>query len=415
LWDETGQATFRRFCSDPNLDLAKRLRELTASAPLKLMQKAAALREQGRDVISLGAGEPDFETPEPARRAAHAAIDAGKTHYTPCPGEKALRVAIARKLATENGLEYSADEILVSTGAKQSLHNAFLALLDPGDVAVIPAPYWVTYPEAARLVGATPRIVPTEPGSGFKLDLVRLDAALRGARLFVFNSPSNPSGAVYSHTEIAALGELLLRHDCWIVTDEIYEKLVFDGAEHHSLPAVCPRLRERTVVVNGFSKAYAMTGWRLGYAAGPRDAIEAMDLVQSHTTSNASSISQHAAIGALGSDGADLRRMVAAFARRRQVVLDALAAIPGLTLVPPQGAFYVFPDASRYFEDGGGSSALAERILDEANVAVVAGDAFGEDRSIRLSYATSDALLGKALERLRKFFLESPGRKGRAP
>jgi len=415
LWDETGQATFRRFCSDPKLELAKRLCELTASAPLKLMQKAAALREQGRDVISLGAGEPDFETPEPARRAAHAAIDAGKTHYTPCPGEKSLRVAIARKLEVENGLTYSADEILVSTGAKQSLYNAFLALLDPGDVAVIPAPYWVTYPEAARLVGAQPRIVATTPASGFKLDFAALDVALRGARLFVFNSPSNPTDTVYSRSELATLNELLLRHDCWIVTDEIYEKLVFDGAEHHSLPAVCPPLRERTIVVNGLSKAYAMTGWRIGYAAGPRAAIEAMDLVQSHTTSNACSISQHAALGALASDGGDVRRMVDAFARRRRVVLDALGAIPGLTLVPPQEAFYVFPDASRYFGATGGSAALAERILDEVNVAVVAGDAFGEDRAIRISYATSDALLGKGLERLRKFFLETSERKGRAP
>jgi len=385
---------------------AKRLRELTESAPLKLMQRAAALRESGRDVISLGAGEPDFETPEPARRAAHAAIDGGKTHYTPCPGEKALREAIARKLERENGLRYGADEILVSNGAKQSLYNAFLALLDPGDVAVVPAPYWVTYPEAARLVGAVPRIVPTTPAAGWKLDLAQLDRALAGARLFVFNSPSNPTGAVYSRAELAALAEVLLKHDCWVVTDEIYEKLVFDGAEHHSLPAVEPRLRERTVVVNGLSKAYAMTGWRIGYAAGPRAAIAAMDLVQSHTTSNACSISQHAALGALEGDGADVRRMVDAFARRRRTVLDALRGIPGLALDPPQGAFYVFPDASRYFDEKSGSAALAERILEEADVAVVAGEAFGEDRAIRLSYATSDDQLARALERLRKFFLE---------
>jgi len=391
------------------LDLAKRLRELTPSAPLKLMQKAAALREQGRDVISLGAGEPDFATPEPARRAAHAAIDAGHTHYTPCPGEKSLREAIARKLERDNGLRYASDEILVSNGAKQSLYNAFLALLDPGDVAVVPAPYWVTYPEAVRLVGATPRIVRTAPEAGYRLDLAELDRALIGARLFAFNSPGNPTGTVLTRAELAALGDLLLRHDCWVVTDEIYEKLVFDGAEHHSLPAVCPRLRERTIVVNGMSKAYAMTGWRIGYAAGPRAAIEAMELVQSHTTSNACSISQHAALGALASDGGDVRRMVEAFARRRRRVLDALGDLPGLTLSPPHGAFYVFPDASAHFAPGTGSAALTERILEEANVAVVAGEAFGEDRAIRLSYATSDALLDEALRRLRKFFLSSKG------
>ena len=374
------------------------------------MQKAAALREQGRDVISLGAGEPDFETPEPARLAAHAAIDGGKTHYTPCPGEKSLREALARKLERENGLSCSWQDVIVSNGAKQSLYNAFLALLDPGDTALIPTPYWVTYPEATKLVGATPRFLATRPETGFKIDPGELDRALKGVRLFVFNSPSNPTGAVYDSKELAALGEALGRHDCWIVTDEIYEKLVFDGAEHLSLPAVCPKLRERTVVVNGLSKAYAMTGWRLGYAAGPRAAIEAMDLVQSHTTSNASSISQQAAIGALASDGADLRRMVEAFGRRRRLVLDALARIEGLKLVAPRGAFYAFPDVSARFERLGvaGAAALCEKILAETGVVLVAGDAFGDDRCMRLSYATSEALLTEALARLQRWFQRFP-------
>jgi aspartate aminotransferase len=386
------------------LNVAKRLSALAPSAPLALMQKAAALREQGREVISLGAGEPDFETPEPARRAAHAAIDGGKTHYTPCAGEKALRVALARKLERENGLRCSWDEVIVSSGAKQSLWNAFAALLDPGDVAVIPAPYWVTYPEAAKLAGATPRLLPTTPESGFKVAPAELDRALAGARLFVFNSPSNPTGAVYSEAELRALGEVLARHDCWIVTDEIYEKLVFDGAEHRSLPAVCPQLRERTIVVNGFSKAYAMTGWRLGYAAGPKAAIDAMDLVQSHTTSNACSVSQQAALGALAADGTELRAMIDAFARRRKRVLASFARLPGAKLVAPQGAFYVFPDVSPWLVDGTTSSRLCERILDETGVALVAGDAFGEPRCVRLSYATSDALLETALTRLERFF-----------
>ena len=373
------------------------------------MQKAALLREQGRDVISLGAGEPDFETPRPVREAAKAAIDGGKTHYTPCAGEKALREAIAAKLLRDNGLRYDASEIVVSNGAKQSLYNAFHALLDPGDVAVIPSPYWVTYPEAVRLVGATPRLVPTAARAGFKPDLGALDAALRGARLFVFNSPSNPTGAVWSRAEIAALGEVLARHDCWIVTDEIYEKLVFDGAQHHSLPAVCPALRERTVVVNGLSKAYAMTGWRMGYAAAPRAAAAAMDLVQSHTTSNASSISQHAAIAALQGDGRELAAMAEAFARRRRLVVDALAKIEGLELVAPQGAFYVFPDVSRWL--GGtlkDATALCERLLMEAGVAAVPGEAFGDPRCIRLSYATSDELLREALARVARFLASLP-------
>ncbi len=373
------------------------------------MQKAALLREQGRSIISLGAGEPDFETPVAARDAAHAAIDGGQTHYTPCPGEKSLREAIAAKLARDNGLRYDANEILVSNGAKQSLYNAFLALLDPGEVAVIPSPYWVTYPEAVRLVGATPRLLPMRAGRGFKLDPDELDQALRGARLFVLNSPSNPTGAVCSRSELQAIGAVLARHDCWIVTDEIYEKLVFDGAEHHSLPAVCPQLRERTVVVNGLSKAYAMTGWRMGYAAGPRAAIEAMDLVQSHTTSNACSISQHAAKAALSTDGREIRAMADAFARRRRLLLAGLAKIPGLTLVPPQGAFYVFPDVTPWI---GGAVAnateLCERILDEAGVAIVSGEAFGAPSCIRISYATSDTLIAEALVRLAKLFAGLP-------
>jgi aspartate aminotransferase len=387
------------------LDIARRLGEVSASAPLALMQKAAALKEIGRDVISLAAGEPDFDTPEPARRAAHGAIDGGKTHYTPCPGDRRLREALARKLERENRLQYSWQEVLVSNGAKQSLYNAFLALADPGDVVLIPAPCWVTYPEAAKLIGAIPRLLPTTPERGFKLDPDQLDRALAGARLFVFNSPSNPTGAVYTRAELLELGAVLRRHDCWIVTDEIYEKLVFDGAEHHSLPAVCPELRERTVVVNGLSKAYAMTGWRLGYAAGPRAAIEAMDLVQSHTTSNACSISQEAALGALASDGSDVRRMVEAFARRRRLVLDGLARIRGLELVAPQGAFYAFPDASALF---GGSirtgADLCERVLEEVGVVLVAGDAFGAPRCFRLSYAAADAQIAEALARLERMF-----------
>jgi len=369
------------------------------------MQKAAALREQGRDVISLGAGEPDFDTPEPARSAAHAAIDGGRTHYTPCPGERSLREAVAAKLERDNGLRCSWREILVSHGAKQSLYNAFLALTDPGDTILIPSPYWVTYPEAAKLVGARPRLLPAAAEAGFKIAPGELDRALAGARLFVFNSPNNPTGAVYSRDEIAALGEVLARHDCWIVTDEIYEKLVFDGAEHHSLPVVCPELRDRTIVVNGLSKAYAMTGWRIGYAAGPRAAIEAMDRVQNHTTSNACSISQHAALGALEGGGPDVRRMVEAFARRRRLVLARLEGIPGLKLAPPRGAFYLFPDASAWLGGPiGSAAALCERILAETGVALVAGDAFGDARCFRLSYAASDALLEKALARLERFF-----------
>jgi aspartate aminotransferase len=387
------------------LDIARRLSELSSSAPLALLQKAASLREQGRDVISLAAGEPDFETPEPARHAAHAAIDGGKTHYTAVAGERKLREALAAKLERENGLRHAWQQVLVSNGAKQSLYNAFLALVDPGDTVVIPAPYWVTYPEATKLVGAKPRLLQTNPANGFRIEPDELDQALRGARLFVFNSPGNPTGIVYSRAEIAELGRVLARHDCWIVTDEIYEKLVYDGAEHHSLPSVCPDLRERTVVVNGLSKVYAMTGWRIGYAAGPKAVIDAMDLVQSHTTSNACSISQHAALGALGSDGSELRAMVEAFARRRRLVLSRLARVDGLALAPPQGAFYVFPDASAFLGDSiRDSTHLCERILDETGVALVAGDAFGEGRCIRLSYAASDAQLDAALTRLERFF-----------
>ncbi len=386
--------------------LAERVRQIKESAPLLINQRAAELRESGRDVISLSAGEPDFDTPESAAAAAVAAIRAGRTKYTACAGIKPLRQAIADKMRQQTGQSYSADEILVSNGAKQCIYNAFVALLDPGNAVLIPAPYWVSYPAAATLVGAQARIVPTRAQDGFKLGPEDLERALfPSCKLVVLNSPSNPTGAVYSRDELEQLGAVLTRHSCFILTDEIYEELVYDGAEHHSLVEVCPHLKNRTVVVNGFSKSYAMTGWRVGYAAGPRDVIAAMDRVQNHSTSNACSISQEAALGALTGGTKERMVMRAHFAERRRIVLEGLKSIEGLVLPPPMGAFYAFPDVSSYYAKGlEGSVAMCERILEEVSVALVPGEAFGDDRCIRLSFATGNRLLEEAIARLRRFF-----------
>jgi len=395
------------------MPISRRASKLVPSATLAVSQRAAELRRAGKDVISLGAGEPDFPTPAAALEAARAAIDAGHTHYTAAAGIVELREAIARKLSEENGLSYQADQVIVGTGAKQCLYNSLLALTDPGDEVLIPAPYWVTYPVAAELVGATARFVRTDVEHGFRLQPQDLEAALTpDTRLFLFNSPSNPTGAVYDAEEIRALAEVLRRHpDVWIVTDEIYEKLVFDEARHHSLPALCPDLAERCVVLNGVSKAYAMTGWRIGYAAGPKEVIAAMVRAQGHTTSNATSVSQYAALGALQGPREALEAMRQTFARRRQRVVDSLLAVDGIRLLPPQGAFYVFPQVSAWFDaNREGSVALCQKILEEVEVAVVPGAAFGNDDCLRISYATADQSLDEALRRLTVFFRDHPAR-----
>ena len=388
------------------MELSRRAQNLTTSATLAITQRAADLRAAGRNVISLGAGEPDFPTPESGTRAAIEAIKAGHTHYTACAGIGELREAIAEKLRRENGLDYGADEIIVGTGVKQCLYTALLTLTDPGDEVLMSRPYWVTYPAAAELVGAIPRYVNTDATQGFKLDPSQLEANLTPrTRVFLLNSPSNPTGAVYSREELIAIGEVLKKSSAWVVCDEIYEKLVFGDASHCPLAAACPDLADRVILLNGVSKAYAMTGWRIGYAAGPRAAIQAMGRAQSHVTSNATSVAQYAALGALTGAAESLQKMKETFSRRRDHLINVLSNIEGIRFLPPDGAFYAFPDISAWFdEDTAGSTALCRQILEEAEVAVVPGEAFGDDRCLRISYATSDTNLREALDRLTEFF-----------
>jgi aspartate aminotransferase len=382
------------------------------SATVAISGLARDLRAEGRDVIALAAGEPDFDTPEHVREAAIRAIRNGETRYTAVDGTPELKAAIARKFARENGLDYAPDEIGVGTGGKQVLYNALVATLDPGDEVVIPAPYWVSYPDIVRLTGATPVPVPCPLEAGFKLDPEALERAITPrTRWLVLNSPSNPTGAGYAEAEIAALADVLLRHPhVWLLTDNIYEHLVFDGFRFATPAAVAPGLRERTLTVNGVSKAYCMTGWRIGYAGGPAPLIAAMRKIQSQSTSNPCSVSQAAAVAALDGPTDFIARNNRAFVRRRDMVVTGLDACPGIACPMPQGAFYVYPSVAGCIgrTTAGGArleddAAFARALLEEEGVAVVPGEAFGLSPHVRISYATSDEALAEALERIRRF------------
>lgn len=369
--------------------------------------RAKELKRQGIDVVAFAAGEPDFPTPDYICRAAHQAIDRGETRYTPASGTPELRAAIAKKLREENGLSYEPNEIVVSCGAKHSLANVILALVDEGDEVLLPSPYWVSYPEMVHLAGGVVRVLPTTPESGFKVkpeDIAR--ACTPRTKLFILNSPSNPTGTVYTPEELERIGQVLLEKKLWCISDEIYEKLVFGGAVHRSIAALLKDLKERTIVVNGHSKAYAMTGWRIGYAAGPRQVMEAVANIQSHTTSNPTSIAQAAALAALSDGAEELERMRSEFERRRDRIVQLLRAIDGVSLpVEPQGAFYVFPDVSRLYGRGAmkdvkDSTGFAQVCLEKAHVALVPGRPFGADNCVRLSYATGLDRIEEGMRRL---------------
>jgi aspartate aminotransferase len=387
--------------------LSARVRNLSPSRTIAMNQRARKLREAGVDVIDLTVGEPDFPTPEAVREAAKRAIDEGNNLYTPVAGYNDLREAVSRKLMRENGLDYPASLVMASAGAKHCLANALLALVDPGDEVILPAPHWVSYAELAKLAGGLPVSLPTLASEGYKLRPEALEAAITPrTKALVLCSPSNPTGAVYSAEELAALAAVLERHPrVWAVSDEVYEHIDYTGRPHASL-ASAPSLRDRTVLVNGVSKAYAMTGWRIGYLAGPAPLVKACVDLQGQMTTNASSIAQRAAFAALESGTSLIGGMQEAFRRRRALVLAGASALPGLELVEPEGAFYIFPDVSSYFGRKAGATAIAgsddfaEYLLDEARVAVVPGSAFGDDRCLRLSFAASDARLAAALERM---------------
>lgn len=389
------------------MKLSERARAISPSPTLAIDARAKEMKAQGIKVVNFGVGEPDFDTPQHIKEAATAALAAGMTKYTPVGGIPELKEAIVAKFAHDNGLTYSPDEIVVSVGAKHSLYNAIQVLCDEGDEVIVPAPYWVSYVEQVKLAGGVPKIVRTSLDNGFKLTPEELRAALSPrARVLILNTPSNPTGAVYDRRELEALAEVALSAGLTIVSDEVYEKLVYDGNQHVSIASVAPEVQAQTVVINGVSKAYAMTGWRIGYVGAPREVARAMTRLQSHSTSNPTSIAQAAALAALIGPQEPVQEMVAAFARRRAYILERLQALPGVACPAPGGAFYVFPDFSAYWgreykgKRIGNSTDLAQIFLEEAQVAVVPGIAFGDDNCIRFSYAASRATIAEGLDRV---------------
>jgi aspartate aminotransferase len=389
------------------MKLAQRTKHVALSPTFRINAMARAMAADGIDVVDFSVGEPDFDTPPSAKDAGKTAIDRNFTRYTANEGTIELRRAIAEKLASDNGLTYAPDQILVSSGAKSSLYCAAMALFGPDDEVLIPAPYWVSYPEQIRLAGARPLVIETGEANGFKLTARQLDVEVgTRTRGIVLNYPANPTGACYDRTELAALADVVIQHDLVVVADEIYEKLLYDRRTFTSIAAVSPEMASRTIVVNGMSKAFAMTGWRLGYAAGPKAIIEAMAKVQSHATSHPSSISQAAGEVALRGAADDVRRMAAEFERRRNAVVTFLGKLPGLTLVPPAGAFYVFPNVSGLYKRGvagkrvSSGQEVAEALLEKARVAVVPGEAFGAADHIRISFSCSMQRLQDGLARI---------------
>lgn len=393
------------------LTLSSRVARIKPSPTLAVTARAKALKAQGHDIIDLGAGEPDFDTPNYIKEAAIRAIRDGFTKYTAVDGIPSLKEAVVDKFATENGLHFNTSQILVSVGGKQSFYNLAQALLDPEDEVVIPAPYWVSYLDIVLIADATPVVIPTTFDNGFKLNPEALDTALTyKTKLVVLNSPSNPTGAVYTRAELMALGEVLRRYPhTLIATDDMYEHINWGPEPFCNIANVCPDLIERTIVLNGVSKAYAMTGWRIGYAAGPPELIQAMIKVQSQSTSNPTSISQVAAEAALRGGTASIVAMRTAFKARHDWLYRRLAALPGVRCQAAHGTFYLFPEISTVLRDLGMTSdqALAERLLDECGIALVPGSAFGAPGHVRLSYATSQALLEAAMDRLASFLMRN--------
>ncbi|HHO68885.1 MAG TPA: pyridoxal phosphate-dependent aminotransferase [Gammaproteobacteria bacterium] len=390
-----------------DISLAQRVQRIKPSPTLAVTARAAELRAAGQDIIGLGAGEPDFETPDHIKRAAIRAIESGAaTRYTAVDGTAELKTAIIAKFRRDNGLDFAADQILVSCGGKQSFYNLAQALLNPGDEVIIPAPYWVSYPDMVRLADGEPVIVKAGLDQRFKITPEQLEAAISPrTRLFVINSPSNPTGVAYSRDELAALGEVLRRHpQVLVATDDMYEHILWAG-EFVNIVQACPDLLPQTIVLNGVSKAYAMTGWRIGYAGGPKTLIQAMKKIQSQSTSNPAAVSQAAAREALDGDQSCITGMLKAFHERHDFVLEALNGIPGVRCAAADGTFYSFPDFSQVIERMNGVTndvELAEHLLQSAGVALVPGSAFGAPGHLRLSFATSMANLEKALERLAK-------------
>ncbi|WJW76720.1 pyridoxal phosphate-dependent aminotransferase [Thiohalobacter sp. IOR34] len=394
------------------ITLSARVGRVKPSPTLAVTARAAELRAAGRDIIGLGAGEPDFDTPEHIKQAAIEAIQRGETKYTPVDGTAALKQAIIDKFQRENGFDFEPGQILVSCGGKQSFFNLAQALLDPGDEVIIPAPYWVSYPDMVLLADGVPVIVSADMAQRFKITPEQLAAAItERTRLFVINSPSNPTGMAYSRAELEALGAVLRDHpQVLIASDDMYEHIRWSNEPFCNILNACPDLAERTIVLNGVSKAYAMTGWRIGYAGGPLELIQAMKKIQSQSTSNPASISQAAATAALSGDQSCIAEMGRAFRERHDYLVAALDALPGVSCLPGDGTFYCFPDMGAVIERLPGVETdldLAEKLIEEANVALVPGSAFGAPGHMRLSFATSLEVLQEAVGRLRGFLADA--------
>jgi aspartate aminotransferase len=383
------------------MELNRKVAAITPSLTLAIDAKAKAMAAAGEQVCGFGAGEPDFDTPGHIKEAAAKALRDGKTKYAPNDGIPELRAAIVEKLASENKLTYKAEQVLVSNGAKHSLYNIFMALCNAGDEVIIPSPYWLSYPEMVRMAGATPVFVRGTEANGLKIQPDQLAKAITPkTKAMIMNSPSNPTGMVYTRAELQALAEVAVRHGIYIVSDEIYERMVYDGTQAFSVGSLSPEIFKHTITVNGFSKPYAMTGWRLGYYAGPIEIVKAGSALQSHSTSAPNTFAQYGAVAALRGPQECVARMVVAFDERRKYLHKRLTAMPGVTCVKPTGAFYVFPNISSFCLP---SIRFAELLLEQEKMAVVPGMPFGADENIRLSYACSMANIEEGMTRLERF------------
>jgi aspartate aminotransferase len=391
---------------------AQRIATIKPAATLALSARAGALKAQGRDIVNMGVGEPDFDTPALIRDAAKKAMDAGQTRYTPTAGTRALREAFAAKLDRENQLSYSSSEVMVTSGGKQAIHNAISVLVDRGDEVLIPAPYWVTYADVTWLCDGVPRFLETTIDTGFRITAAQLEAAITPrSKVLFLNSPGNPSGGMYDAPQLCAIGEVIRKHpQLWVISDDIYEHVLLGEKRMCNLLNVCPDLATRTILVNGVSKAYAMTGWRLGFAAASSNLIEAMETVQSQTTGSPNAISQAAAVVALTNSAALVEPMLRVYRDRHQLICGELAGIEGLRFIPSDGSFYVFAEVSQAIkmlaEQGvlkqASDTAFSEHLLDRYGLAVVPGSAFGASGHLRLSFATSNEQIRKACDRLRQ-------------
>ncbi|HUI68608.1 MAG TPA: pyridoxal phosphate-dependent aminotransferase [Nitrospirota bacterium] len=391
------------------MGIAKRASAIKPSPTLATAAKAKAMKAQGIDVVDFGVGEPDFDTPENVKEAAKKAIQAGFTKYTPASGTDELKEAVVDKFKKDNGLTYNRSQVLISCGAKHSLYNIAEALFDPGDEVIIPSPYWVSYPDQVILNDATPIIVETTEDERFKLSAKKLENAVtHKTKAVILNSPSNPTGLAYDKKTLEEIAAVAVKHKLYVISDEIYEKLIYDGFQHFSIASFGPKIKDLTIVVNGVSKSHAMTGWRIGYAAGPQDVITAMANIQSQSTSNPTSISQKAAVEALRGPQDFIQAMNSEFDKRRKYMVERLNRITGMSCLMPVGAFYAFPRVSPLFGKSingklvKNSSDLAAYLLEEAKVALVSGDAFGADAYMRLSYATSMETIVKGLDRIER-------------